>query len=82
MAHVLGPKFKLSSLNARSAEPLGDGGQPLHVDSGAVPDDSGYWVCNSVWMLDDFTPENGATRVVPGSHRSGRAPGEAHGDVY
>ncbi len=24
-------------------------------------------------MLDDFTPDNGATRVVPGSHRAGRA---------
>jgi len=68
MAHVLGPKFKLSSLNARSAEPL-DGGQPLHVDSGAIPDESGFWVCNSVWMLDDFTLENGPTRMIPGSHR-------------
>jgi ectoine hydroxylase-related dioxygenase (phytanoyl-CoA dioxygenase family) len=23
----------------------------------------------ALWMLDDFTPGNGATRVVPGSHR-------------
>jgi hypothetical protein len=69
MAHVLGPDFKLSSLNARSANPHSDSGQPLHADSGAIPDESGYWVCNSIWMLDDFTPENGATRVIPGSHR-------------
>src|SRR5690242_19545875 len=58
MAHVLGPRFKLSSLNARSADGGGDGAQPLHADSGAIPDD-GYWVCNSVWMLDDFTLKNG-----------------------
>ena len=43
--------------------------QPLHADSGALADEQGCWVCNSVWMLDDFTAENGATRVVPGSHR-------------
>jgi ectoine hydroxylase-related dioxygenase (phytanoyl-CoA dioxygenase family) len=65
---VLGSDIKLSSLNARSADPHGDIGQPLHVDMGALPDACGYWVCNTVWMLDDFTPENGPTRMIPGSH--------------
>jgi ectoine hydroxylase-related dioxygenase (phytanoyl-CoA dioxygenase family) len=74
VAHVLGPRFKLSSLNARSANPRSAESQPLHVDAGALPDEAGYWVCNTVWLLDDFTTENGALRVVPGSHRSGRRP--------
>ncbi|MCU1328467.1 MAG: Phytanoyl-CoA dioxygenase [Bryobacterales bacterium] len=74
MEAVLGPDFKLSSLNIRSANPRNGCAQPLHVDSGALPDALGYSVCNSVWMLDDFTERNGALRVVPGSHRSGRLP--------
>ena len=79
--HVLGPQIKLSSLNARSANPLGDVPQPLHVDMSAVPDEQGYWVCNTVWMLDDFTTENGATRVLPGSHKWGRRPQNVVGDL-
>jgi ectoine hydroxylase-related dioxygenase (phytanoyl-CoA dioxygenase family) len=31
-------------------------------------------VCNVLWMISDFTIENGATRVVPFSHLSGRQP--------
>src|SRR5215831_19939571 len=60
---VLGPRFKLSSLNVRSTNPRSEADQPLHADSGAVADERGYSVFNSIWMLDDFTPENGATRI-------------------
>jgi len=82
MEHVLGPDFKLSSLNVRSADPDNNWSQPLHADSGAVADERGYWVCNSVWMLDDFTERNGAIRMVPGSHRWGMAPDQGLSDLY
>lgn len=72
VGHVLG-EFKLSSLNARTALP-GCAPQPLHADMGAVPDERGPWVCNVVWMLDAYTPDNGPLRVIPGSHRWNKLP--------
>ena len=66
VAHVLGD-FKLSSLNSRAALP-GRGLQGMHAEGGPVGRGP-FQVCNSIWLLDDFTPDNGATRVVPGSHR-------------
>lgn len=74
MRHVLG-EFRLSSLNSRAALP-GEGHQALHADSGHPVEPGAYEVCNSIWLLDDFTPENGATRVVPGSHRRGTMPAD------
>ncbi len=78
IARVLGD-FRLSSLNFRAARP-GHGRQPLHADWGGPVLAGDYQVCNSVWLLDDFTASNGATRVVPGSHRFGRAAREALDD--
>jgi len=80
VAHVLRGELKLSSLNARSANPHSDWVQPLHADAGALADDRGFWVCNTVWMLDDFTADNGATRMVPGTHRAGQLPQAALAD--
>jgi ectoine hydroxylase-related dioxygenase (phytanoyl-CoA dioxygenase family) len=73
IAHILRGEFKLSSLNARSALP-GQGLQALHADWGRAVEPGDYVVCNSIWLLDDFTESNGATRVVPGSQRSGALP--------
>ena len=79
VSHVLGGDLKLSSLNYRAALP-GAGLQSLHCDwSGPVPVGE-YQVCNAIWLLDDFSPENGATRVVPGSHRWEKTPQEALAD--
>lgn len=76
MRHVLGSKFRLSSLNGRAALP-GQGLQALHADWREGVEPGNYYVCNSIWLLSDFTRENGATRVVPGSHRSRQHPRDA-----
>ena len=79
---VLGPEFKLSSLQVRSADPNSNSLQPLHIDLNLLPDLRGYSVCNTLWMLDDFTVNNGALRVVPGSHRWRCRPQDALEDLY
>lgn len=65
--HLEGIEFLLFSLTANIALP----GCPLgvmHQDQTAV---ASPWprtfVGNVIWMLDDFTEENGATRFVPGT---------------
>ena len=68
VAHILGSEFRLHSLNARDALP-GQGHQGLHVDGAPLQAAEPFYLVNSAWLLDDFTVENGATRVVPGSHR-------------
>lgn len=73
ISHVLGTDFKLSSLNYRAAKP-GMGQQNLHVDWKDGLANGSYKVCNSIWLLDEFTSENGATRVVPGTHTSTQLP--------
>ncbi|MEM7031430.1 MAG: phytanoyl-CoA dioxygenase family protein [Chloroflexota bacterium] len=66
--HIIQRPFKIVSLNGHDPL-LGYGQQRLHSDFGGERESGTFHQINSVWMLDDLTAENGATRLVPGSHR-------------
>ncbi len=71
--HVLPCGFKVSTTSCRFAQP-GGGQQELHPDWHPAwwrdrKSPKQFFSCNTLWMLDDFTAGNGATRLVPGSHR-------------
>jgi ectoine hydroxylase-related dioxygenase (phytanoyl-CoA dioxygenase family) len=66
---VLG-EYQLSAPTGIEIGP-GEVAQPLHPDDALypIPRPHPELVVNVMWPLVDFTEENGATRVVPGSHR-------------
>jgi ectoine hydroxylase-related dioxygenase (phytanoyl-CoA dioxygenase family) len=66
---VLGP-FQFSAPTGIEIGP-GEVAQALHHDDGVYPLPRPHpeVVANVMWALDDFTAHNGATRLVPGSHR-------------
>jgi ectoine hydroxylase-related dioxygenase (phytanoyl-CoA dioxygenase family) len=75
---VIGQPFKLSSLHARTLRPHVPAGD-LHVD---VRRDSADWpLLAFILMVDEFRPDNGATRFVPGSHRWPGTPEDRTPDV-
>lgn len=69
---ILKRDFKLSGLHGRDPLP-GYGQQGLHTDwtSPAVGE---FQVVTALWLLDDFTPESGPTRLVPGTHLARNKP--------
>ena len=69
-------KFGLKSFQANIIGP-GGSEQRLHVDT-AIPEPFPQWTieANTVWLLDDFREDNGATWYLPGSHKWGTKPKE------
>ena len=70
LGHAASFQLQLTQVIAIAAgEPM----QLIHRDQWAFdffPFPKGYEVeCNTIWAMTDFTAENGATRVIPGSHR-------------
>ena len=74
---VVGGPFRLSVLHARTLHPGGPA-QELHVD---IPRTSDAWpMLGVILMVDEFRPDNGATRFVPGSHHWTETPGQVLAD--
>jgi ectoine hydroxylase-related dioxygenase (phytanoyl-CoA dioxygenase family) len=64
--------FQLHLTQAIAIGP-GEPAQAIHRDQWAFdffPFPTGYEVqCNTIWAMTDFRADNGATRLIPGSHR-------------
>src|SRR5688572_290598 len=75
---VIGRPFKLSSFLARTLRPHTPA-QELHVD---IRRGSADWpLLGFILMVDEFRPDNGATRFVPGSHRWSGTPEDTISDL-
>ncbi len=68
--HALGGYYQFSAPVALQIGP-GEAAQVLHRDEDVypLPRPHAPVVVNSMWALCDFTADNGATRLIPGSHR-------------
>ena len=69
---ILGPNFMLSACLAINSHP-GENAQPLHFDDSfyKVPRPRQAYGVSAFWAIDEFTETNGATEIIPGSHKGG-----------
>jgi hypothetical protein len=69
---VLEPKYLLSAFFSNRIHP-GEVKGPFHYDEGFyhIPRPRRSFVISALWAIDDFTAENGATEMIPGSHSWG-----------
>ena len=75
VTRLVGWPALLSNISANITGP-GGGEMVLHCDQSYMPQPwSGIQGINVIWALDDFTDENGATRIFPRSHLSPEVPG-------
>lgn len=67
---VLDEELQLSSLSAIILGPDQEA-QPIHCDTQQIPLPRPHptIALNCMWAITDFTQANGATRIVPGSHK-------------
>jgi ectoine hydroxylase-related dioxygenase (phytanoyl-CoA dioxygenase family) len=81
---LLDRELLLSSLCSLTTGP-GQEAQPLHEDTQQItlPRPRPTLAVNAIWALSDFTEANGATHIVPGSHRFDHSPpyGGGHATV-
>jgi ectoine hydroxylase-related dioxygenase (phytanoyl-CoA dioxygenase family) len=81
---VLDAGCLVSSLSSIAIQP-GEIAQPIHADDQLIPVPKPHvpFVCNSMWAISDFTEENGATRIIPGSHLRDGSPafGSQHDSI-
>ena len=78
--HLLGPDFQLAEVGGLWIKP-GAPAQSFHADvpvgwfpQSGLPVPDACFIVNSLWMLTDFSRENGATQLIPYTHHSRRVP--------
>jgi ectoine hydroxylase-related dioxygenase (phytanoyl-CoA dioxygenase family) len=77
--YLLAGPFQVASIGGRDPMP-GFGQQSLHIDCADVGPATPCPVATVLGLIDGFAEDNGATRLVPGSHRARRPPPKSFAD--